>query len=317
MRETILNKTENILSLGSNERFVGRAQVLLSALSFGAISTFAKFAYAEGVHAPMLLALRFLVAAIALWTYFSIFKRDVVRIGRKELATCAALGLAGYGIFSSLVFKAFETTPASIAGMLFFSYPVFAMVLEWAVSRKRPDAQLMLGGAVILVGISLGALGATAGNLTVGMLLALGGAAWYAAYVVASRRLLQNLRPQTVALYVTSFAAIGFWFMGGPVISQLHGVTTWGWLMVFSIAIISTVVALLSFFSGLEKLGSAEASQIGTFELIVSLTLATFILGEPLRMPVILGAGFILFGIVMGQYKPAARHRECPNDTIC
>jgi len=104
--------------------------------------------------------------------------------------------------------------------------------------------------------------------------------------------------------------------MGGPIIPRLHLVSGWGWVIVLAISLVSTVMALLSFYSGLGKLGSAAAAQIGTFELIVSLSLAAFVLGEHLSLPRMLGAGFILVGIVMGQLKPAAQD-ECGEDLTC
>ena len=298
-------------------RVIGTAQVLLSTLCFGAIGTFAKLAYSTGLDSPTLLALRFAVAAAVLWLYFLISNRGLVRIGRRDLATCAALGLAGYGIFSSLVFKSFESTPASVSGLLFFIYPVFVILIDWIVSRERPEMALWAGALVILAGIAVGVFGSIGGNLTVGVLLAAGGGAWYAAYVVTSRRLLKNLSPQTVALYVTTFAAVGFSLMGGPALARVGGITGRGWLLVLAIAVISTAVALLSFFSGLDKLGSAEASQIGTFELIVTLSLATLVLGESITLPLILGAAFILAGMLMGQIRPSLRQRDCPDDIPC
>jgi Permeases of the drug/metabolite transporter (DMT) superfamily len=310
----------NIRAIGNKEkpiskdRVIGRSMIVLSTIGFGTIGMFSKFAYASGIDAPLLLALRFLVAAVALWLYFLVFNRDGIRISRKELATCAALGLAGYGIFSTLLFKAFETTPASIVSLLFFSYPVFALVLDWMVTKERPDAQLWIGASMILCGISVGVIGSLTGGFHTGLLLAVGGALWYAVYVIATRRLLVNLNPQTVGLYVISFAALGFWLMGGPITSRLHLVTAWAWLAVLAIGLVSTVMALLSFFSGLDKLGSTEASQIGTFELIVSLSLAAFVLGEHISFPLLLGASFILFGIVMGQLKSAEQPAGCGDD---
>jgi drug/metabolite transporter (DMT)-like permease len=295
----------------SNDRVIGRSMIVLSTIGFGTIGMFSKFAYASGIDAPLLLALRFFVAAVALWLYFLIFNRAGIRISRKELATCAALGLAGYGIFSTLLFKAFETTPASIVSLLFFSYPVFALMLDWMVTKERPDAQLWAGASMILCGISIGVIGSLTGGFHTGLLLAVGGALWYAVYVIATRRLLNNLKPQTVGLYVISFAALGFWLMGGPITSRLHLVTGWAWLAILAIGLVSTVMALLSFFSGLDKLGSTEASQIGTFELIVSLSLAAFVLGEHISFPLLLGAGFILSGIVMGQLKSAEQPAGC------
>jgi drug/metabolite transporter (DMT)-like permease len=80
-------------------------------------------------------------------------------------------------------------------------------------------------------------------------------------------------------------------------------VTSGTWVVVIAIGLISTVMALLSFFAGLEKLGSAEASQIGAFELTVSLALAALVLGERVAFPLVLGAGLILSGIVVGQAR--------------
>lgn len=298
-------------------RLIGRLQVLLSAAGFGTIGFFSKTAFHLGIDSTQLLALRFLVAAAALWAYFLVFNRDAIRIGRKSLLTCAALGLAGYGIFSTLTFKAFEYAPASMVGILFFSYPVFVVMIEWAALKERPDTQLILGALTILGGIGIGVAGAIEGDPGPGLLFAVGGSVWYAAYVVATRRLLANIKPQTVALYVISFAALGFYFTGGPALKAMQSMTAGGWGVALGIGLLSTVVAILSFFSGLEKLGSAEASQIGTFELLVSLSLAAFVLGETVNLSVMLGAGLILVGMVMGQIKPSPRPEDCPEEAPC
>ncbi len=317
MSARVINKSRAFESKLSDARFIGRAQALLLTIGFGAIATFAKFAYGEGIDSLMLLALRFLVAAVALWAYFLIFDRGAIRIGRKEAAICAALGLAGYGVFSNLVFKALETTPASITGLLFFSYPVFVMLIDWIVTRERPDSQLTIGAVMILCGVTVGVFGTLAGGLTLGVLFALGGAAWYAAYVAASRRLLYNVKPKTVALYVTTFAALGFWLMGGPGLSQMHLLTVKATVVVLGIGLVSTVMALLCFFSSLEKLGSAETSQLSTFELIVSFSLASVFLGEQIGIALMAGAAFILIGIVTSQFKPSSRSQSCPDDATC
>jgi drug/metabolite transporter (DMT)-like permease len=317
MSVRVINRSRAFLFKRGDARFKGRAYALVSTIGFGAIATFAKFAYSEGIDSAMLLALRFLVAATALWAYFLIFNRSAIRIGRKELAICAALGLAGYGVFSNLVFKALETTPASITGLLFFSYPVFVMLIDWLVTRERPESQLSVGAIMILCGVIVGVFGTLKGGLSLGLLFATGGAAWYAAYVAASRRLLYNVKPKTVALYVTTFAALGFWVMGGPVLPQLHLLTAKAIAVVLAIGLISTVMAMLCFFSSLEKLGATETSQIGTFELIVSFSLASLILGEQIGIPLMVGAALILFGIVMGQVKPSSKNDECPDDATC
>ena len=84
-----------------------------------------------------------------------------------------------------------------------------------------------------------------------------------------------------------------------------------------AIGLVSTVMALLCFFSSLEKLGAAETSQLSTFELIVSLSLASVFLGEHIGIPLMAGAAFILVGIVTSQIKPSSRSEACPDDATC
>ena len=88
--ERMVNKMMNIRAIGnkeqfiSNDRLMGRSMIMLSTIGFGTIGMFSKFAYASGIDAPLLLALRFLVAAVALWFYFLVFNRDGIRISQKR-----------------------------------------------------------------------------------------------------------------------------------------------------------------------------------------------------------------------------------------
>lgn len=315
-----LNKSENgliSLPVALNRKLIGRLQVLLSAIGFGSLSVFARLGHDAGITTSTLLSFRFLVAGAALWAYFLVFNRKLIRITRAQLAVCAALGLAGYGIFSTLTFKAFEVSPVSVVTLVFFSYPVFVLVIDWLIMRERPDMSLRLGALVILSGLALGLAGSIEGAPGLGLIFALTGSAWYAAYVVATRRLLRNIKPQTSALYVISFAALGFWLTGGPAVSHLQLMSARAWAVVISIGLVSTVMAIIAFYAGLEKLGSAEASQIGTFELIVGLSLAAFALGEQISLPMIAGATMVLFGIFIGQFKPFIRSRQQPEDAPC
>ncbi len=302
---------------GSNRKLLGRLQVAVSAIGFGTLGLFARLGQHEGLDAASLLTLRFLVAALALWGYFSLFDRPSLRITRKEMATCAALGLAGYGIFSTFFFKAFEAAPASTVSLLFFSYPVFVILLDWLILREQPDRQIRIGALVISAGLVIGVSASATSGWSAGLLYALAGSAWYAAYVIATRRLLQGSRPQTVALYVISFAAMGFVGLGGLRFSLLSALSGRAWMVVLGIGLLSTVIAILSFYAGLEKLGSAEAAQIGTFELIISLTLSTLLLGEHLSLSLLVGASLALIGIVLGQLKPDSRPPDEADEIVC
>jgi drug/metabolite transporter (DMT)-like permease len=71
-------------------------------------------------------------------------------------------------------------------------------------------------------------------------------------------------------------------------------VTPLGWAAIVAIALISTVLAIVAFFSGLERIGPSRASTISTFEPVVSVVLAALVLGESFNVLQVVGGCLIL-----------------------
>jgi drug/metabolite transporter (DMT)-like permease len=71
-------------------------------------------------------------------------------------------------------------------------------------------------------------------------------------------------------------------------------VTPLGWAAIVAMALISTVLAIVTFFAGLERIGPSRSSTISTLEPVVSVMLAALVLGESFNMLQVLGGGLIL-----------------------
>jgi drug/metabolite transporter (DMT)-like permease len=85
-----------------------------------------------------------------------------------------------------------------------------------------------------------------------------------------------------------------------------------GWLWIACIAVVSTVVAMLAFFTGMRRTGPSTASTLSTFELVVTTALAALTLGEFLT-PVQLGGGLlVLSSVVVVQLRPRRRRVRSP-----
>ena len=67
----------------------------------------------------------------------------------------------------------------------------------------------------------------------------------------------------------------------------------------FAIALVSTALAIVTFFAGLKKIDPANASMISTLEPVVTIMLAVFVLGEAMTIPKILGGIMILVAVVL------------------
>lgn len=80
--------------MGGNPRWIGAGLVALSALSFGAMAIFARFAFAGGVDVTALLFLRFLIAG-GLMAVAMVVSRRPWPTGRNAL-TLVLMGGVGY-----------------------------------------------------------------------------------------------------------------------------------------------------------------------------------------------------------------------------
>src|SRR5206468_9760353 len=96
-----------------------------------------KSLYANGVTPGELLSLRYLLAAAVLWPVLWLRYPREWRLGLRDAAACAALGIAGYALFSSCFFLALRGLSASLAVLLLYTYPVLVSAAAWALWGER------------------------------------------------------------------------------------------------------------------------------------------------------------------------------------
>jgi drug/metabolite transporter (DMT)-like permease len=71
------------------------------------------------------------------------------------------------------------------------------------------------------------------------------------------------------------------------------------WAAVGGIALFSTVVAMITFFAGMARLGAADAATLSTLEPVVTVILAAIFLGEAIGGWQIAGGAIILAAVVV------------------
>jgi drug/metabolite transporter (DMT)-like permease len=75
----------------------------------------------------------------------------------------------------------------------------------------------------------------------------------------------------------------------------------WGALL--GLALVSTVLPILTFYAGMQRLGAAQAAILSTAEPILTLILAALLLDERLSATQILGGGLILGSVLLLQLR--------------
>ena len=286
----------------TSKRASGIAITLLATFCFGWAPIFGKLAYRSHVPPLTLAATRTVIAAGALWFFYLVFWRKYIAVEWRHVAGAAGMGTIN-GIGSLLYYTGLARVNASLAHLLYALYPIWVFIfLSAAGHHLSKMAVLRLGLALVGVYLLTCAGGVAIDWLGV-MLMVTAGAA-YGGHLVVGQWTLVDVDSRTVTLYALTAMAITVavaWLLSGqpwePIPSQ-------GWTAILLLALIPTALARLMVFTGLRLLGGVQASLLGVAELLASLLLAFFILGERLTPVQWLGGGIMVLSVLLvGQER--------------
>ena len=91
--------------------------------------------------------------------------------------------------------------------------------------------------------------------------------------------------------------------------------TNSGWINILGIVLVATVIPVVAFLAGLERIGPTNAAMLSTLEPIVTVLLAAWIFGEQLQSIALFGGGMILIAVIMltrgetSEIQESARER--------
>jgi drug/metabolite transporter (DMT)-like permease len=282
------------------ERQRGFALVLISASGFASLAIFGKRAYAAGFTVPEVLAARFLIATPLLAAAAAAARRPL-RLPRRDALTTSAMGAVGYAVQATLFFSALARIPASLTGLLLYLYPALVTIGAVTLGRHRATRLTVVGLAVAFGGIAL-VVGLPSGHIdALGVVLALAAAVWYSLYILVGERVLGNVDPLVVAVYVCAGAAASFVIVGGLVLRRLgfHHVHARGWADLAGMAVVATALAIAAFFAGMARIGSTWASITSSWEPVCTVILGVLVLGDRLSPGIVIGGSAVVLGAVV------------------
>ncbi len=291
-------------------RAVGVGLIAVSAASFGAMAIFARLAYDGGADVGAVLFLRFAIAAPCMAVLLRLRRQPWPR-GR-VLAGLIAMGGIGYVGQSLSYFTALTLASASLVALLLYAYPAIVTVLCAVLfgDRLTPVRSgalvLALAGTALIVGPELS-------GRPMGVTLGAAAAVIYSVYILAGSRLtpLAGALP-SAAVVVASAAAV---YAVVALVQRPSFPTTPGsWVSVVAIALVSTVVAITTFFAGMERLGATDASTLSTIEPVVTVVLAWAVLGERLSAAQVAGGVLVLTAVVLLARATSAAPGALPLD---
>lgn len=280
----------------------GALLTAISALGFSSLSIFGKLAYGAGANVVTLLGFRFAMAALLLWAYVLLTRRPLP--DRRTAFQLLFMGGVGYTAMSTLFLSsvAEDRLSPALAGLLLYTYPAIVTLLAWRfdgvhLGRRQMTALVAtLGGT----GLVLLAPGSTAVFTWPGALMALGASVVYSVYILLGSRVSRRSSPVVVTTFVSSAAAVVFLTFGAAT-GSLVTVAPAGWWAIAGTAFFATVIAVLFFFAGVDRLGPARASMISTLEPVGTAILSALVFADRLGAVQMVGGAIVLGGIVWLQ----------------
>jgi drug/metabolite transporter (DMT)-like permease len=272
--------------------------------------------------------LRFGGAALILLVIVLARGRRGPRLTWRQAVRCGLVGLLGVFAYNVFFFWALTLAP-SIDGSVIV--PVLSPVLTAAAllvaraERTTPAraAGLLLGlsgAAIFLAGIRFG------GPRLLGDLLFLLGAAAWAGYSIASKRILTGVDPLRATTVATAVGATALLIPAVPVLPA----TDWGavsgtaWATLAYLAAGPTALAYLLYYRGLAKVSPSTATVMMFAVPLFGLTCSTLLLHESFTPTQVLGAAVMVpgallaAGILHGRSRAAAgfrgRFKAAPHD---
>ncbi|MEW6292556.1 MAG: DMT family transporter [Pseudomonadota bacterium] len=289
----------------SADRWQGVLWIVVSAAGFGAMAIFAKIAYREEVSLTSMLFLRFAIAGLLLAAWGI---RQGMRWPRgKDLLWVAAMGAVGYVGQAYCYFAALKHASAGLVGLLLYLYPALVTIMSALIFRRRIGAARGWAIAAALAGTAL-TVGGDLQSQPLGIMLGIGAALIYSIYILAGEGVMPRVGALPAATVVMLAAALVY---GGAATAEGLALprSLEAWLAVLAIAIFSTLLAILGFFKGLEKLGASDASTLSTLEPLVTIGLALLVLGETIT-GLQLGGGALILAAVIYLVRHGAKEVE-------
>jgi drug/metabolite transporter (DMT)-like permease len=287
------------------KQLTGILLIAISAASFGTLAIFSKFLYRDGLDIFTILFLRFGIAALLMLVILLVRREKFPR--GKILLQLIGMGALGYVGQSFSYLTAIKYASAGLVALLLYLYPMFVFILSVIVLHEKATWIKIVAILIALIGTAL-TVDPAGGQLS-GILLAIAAALIYSIYIIVGTNVMKHV--SAVQSSVIIFASAGTVY---GILMSFNGMhlpsTDSGWVNILGIVLIATVIPVVTFLAGLERIGPTNAAMLSTLEPVVTVLLAAWIFGERLQSIALFGGGMILIAVIMLTRGEASEIKE-------
>lgn len=287
-----------------NQRLFGIVMVLISAITYGLLGIFGRLAFQKGLKAGETLAVRFFIASFFMWLFVLLKKRNKLsKFSFIQIRDSALLGIFGFALLSLFYFLALENLSASMTVLLLYTYPMMVAMLSFLFLKEKLHQKQILSIILGFIGVILLIGGDLNIQNKIGFIYGLACAFVYASYIVASHR---RLKEVDTVVSITIVQTFTFMTLGAFYLKNLNhamNVFTQAPWEILSLAIVVSIVPMITFNIGLKHLKATDVAILSTLEPVTAIIVAYFLFGEVLNFMQLLGAIVVLTSLLITGLK--------------
>lgn len=275
---------------------------IISMFIFGTIAVFVK---AINVSSGEIALYRAILAALIIGLYLLITKQRIqIKEVKKDLALIAISGML-MGFNWIFLFEAYKYTTVSVSTLAYYFAPIIVMIvcpllLKEKLTKKQIICFILSTiGLVLIIGISDLSLNS---RHTIGVLLGLSAAVFYAAVIIINKYIksisgIHRTLIQFLAAIIVLFPYV--LITSGITINNLE---INGWICLLIVGIVHTGITYCAYFSSLKNLKGQTVALLSYIDPFVAV-LISFLMNEKMTFLQIIGGILIILGTILNEIK--------------
>jgi len=276
------------------KKLIGILLIAISAASFGTLAIFGRYAYTDGMDTFTVLFIRFGSSAVFMTVVLLLRKEHFPR--GQILAQLVGMGALGYVGQSFMYMTAIKYASSGLVALLLYLYPMFVFILSVMILHEKVTSVKVISLALAVVGAAL-TVDPNGGQL-IGALMAIAAALIYSVYIIVGTGVMKHVTAIQSSTII--FASAGMVYGMLTFANGAHfPASNSGWLAMLGMIVFSTIIPVVTFLAGLERIGPTNAAMLSTLEPVVTVLLAAWLFGERLMPIVVVGGGLILLAVVL------------------
>ena len=280
----------------------GYVLIILASILWGTMGILAKLAFGYGIMPETLIALRLVFSFATLAVGLGLFRTDAFKIQKADVRMFLVLGLFAIAFQRISYFYAVRLTTATVAAILFYTYPVFVTLFAVLFLKEKLDSAMLLAIVMAFAGVALVVRAYDVASLNIhsgGLLFGLLSSLLFVLYFVMIKGLRDRYSNWTLSVYGDGIGALALL----PIIyfsaSNIVKFSAELWLLILAIAWGPSLLVYLLYSYALKYVDASKGSILGVIEPLSAALFAASILGEKLEVLQVVGIGLALTGVAL------------------